>query len=485
MSASGGSKAIIAAFLANMGIAVAKFIALAASRGPRRCSPRPSTRSPTRGNQLLLLLGGRRAKREADHEHPFGYGRERYVYAFVVSIILFSVGGLFSIYEGVEKITHPHEITMAWVPIAMLVVAIVLESFSLRTAVKESNHVRTKGQSWVSFVRHAKAPELPVVLLEDIGALIGLVFALFGVGLTVITGNPIFDAIGTLMIGTLLIIIAIVLGIETKSLLVGEGATEADHDKIVAVDRRRPDRREAHPHQDALPRPGRAARGREARLRRRSPRSRAVAADIDAIESQIRAAVPTARVIYLEPDIYRPSDGPNPPTEEFVIRSLDWRPEPDDAVLPFHRAAAGRELRRPARLRASGERLGFDGYFRSDHYLRGSDGDPLPGPTDAWTTLAGPRARDLADPPRHAGVVGHLPRAGNPRDPGRAGRRDVGRARRARARRRLVRARAPRLRHPVSGEAVRSARGAARAHHRALGHSGRRDLHASPARTTR
>ena len=120
------------------------------------------------GNQLLLLLGGRQAKQRADSEHPFGYGRERYVYAFVVSIILFSVGGLFSIYEGIDKITHPHELENCWIPIAVLVVAIVLESFSLRTAVKESNHVRAKGQSWVAFVRHAKAPELPVVLLEDI-----------------------------------------------------------------------------------------------------------------------------------------------------------------------------------------------------------------------------------------------------------------------------------------------------------------------------
>src|SRR5688572_11058370 len=187
------------------------------------------------GNQLLLMLGGRQAKKRADREHPFGYGRERYVYAFVVSIILFSVGGLFAIYEGVDKLRHPHALDEKrwWLPIVVLVVAIVLESFSLRTAVTESNHVRAKGQSWVSFVRHAKAPELPVVLLEDIGALIGLVFALFGVGLTVITGNTVFDAIGTLMIGTLLVLIAIVLGFETKSLLVGEGATEADHRRIV------------------------------------------------------------------------------------------------------------------------------------------------------------------------------------------------------------------------------------------------------------
>jgi cation diffusion facilitator family transporter len=321
MSATGGSRAIIAAFLANMGIAVAKFIGWLISGSASMLAEAVHSVADS-GNQLLLLLGGRRSRREADQDHPFGYGRERYVYAFVVSIILFSVGGLFSIYEGVDKIVHPHEITMAWVPITILVVAIVLESFSLRTAVKESNHVRGKGQSWVAFVRHAKAPELPVVLLEDIGALVGLAFALFGVSMTVITGNEIFDAIGTLMIGTLLILIAIVLGIETKSLLVGEGATDADQRKIVAVI-------DAAPTVEKLIHIKTLYLGPDellvaAKLGFAADRHLgAVAADIDILESQIRAAVPTARVIYLEPDIYRPSEGPNPSTEEFVIRSLD------------------------------------------------------------------------------------------------------------------------------------------------------------------
>ena len=222
MSASGGGRAIIAAFLANMGIALAKFVAWFLSGSASMLAEAIHSVADS-GNQLLLLLGGRKAKRSADRDHPFGYGRERYVYAFVVSIILFSVGGLFAIYEGVEKLTHPHALDERWwwLPIVVLVVAIGLESFSLRTAVVESNHVRAKGQSWISFVRHAKAPELPVVLLEDVGALTGLVFALFGVGLTVITGNTVFDALGTLMIGSLLIVIAIVLGVETKSLLVG------------------------------------------------------------------------------------------------------------------------------------------------------------------------------------------------------------------------------------------------------------------------
>src|SRR5690606_31900127 len=232
MSATGGGKAIIAAFLANMGIAIAKFVAWLLSGSASMLAEAIHSVADS-GNQLLLLFGRRQAKRKADREHPFGYGRERYVYAFVVAIILFSVGGLFSIYEGVDKLTHPHELENIWIPIGVLVIAIVLESFSLRTAVKESNQVRAKGQSWISFVRHSKAPELPVVLLEDIAALVGLVFALLAVSLSAITHNPVFDAIGTLMIGTLLILVAITLGIETKSLLVGEGATQGDLDKII------------------------------------------------------------------------------------------------------------------------------------------------------------------------------------------------------------------------------------------------------------
>ena len=320
MSASGGGKAILAAFLANLGIAVAKFVAWLISGSSSMLAEAIHSVADS-GNQLLLMLGGRQAKRKADAEHPFGYGRERYVYAFVVSIILFSVGGLFSIYEGVEKLTNPHELENVWVPIAVLVIAIALESFSLRTAVGESNHSRAKGQSWVQFVRHAKAPELPVVLLEDVAALTGLVFALFGVGLTAITGNSIFDAIGTLMIGTLLVLVAIVLGIETKSLLVGEGATRGDFAKIVAAIK-------GGSEIDSLIHIKTLYLGPDelmvaAKLAFPSDRALGeVAADIDAIEVRVRAAVPAARVIYLEPDIVRQPSSPTP-TEQIVLKSED------------------------------------------------------------------------------------------------------------------------------------------------------------------
>ena len=182
MSAEGGTRAILAALLANLGIAVTKFIAFLVSGSSSMLAESVHSLADS-GNQLLLLVGGRRARRAATPEHPFGYGRERYVYAFVVSIVLFTVGGLFSLYEGIHKIQHPEELTNLLVPIVVLLVAIGLESFSLRTAVVESNTVR-RGQSWVQFVRRAKAPELPVVLLEDVAALVGLVLALVGVGLT-------------------------------------------------------------------------------------------------------------------------------------------------------------------------------------------------------------------------------------------------------------------------------------------------------------
>jgi len=320
MSASGGNKAIIAAFLANMGIAVAKFIAYLVSGSASMLAEAIHSLADS-GNQLLLLLGGRLARRKADAEHPFGYGRERYVYAFVVSIVLFSVGGLFSISEGIDKLRHPHELENVWVPLTVLFISILLESFSLRTAVRESNLVRAKGQSWVSFVRHSKAPELPVVLLEDIAALIGLFFALFGVGLTAITGNALFDAIGTLMIGALLVVVAIVLGIETKSLLVGEGATVGDEERIVKAIKDGPEVatlihiKTLYLGPDELLVAAKLGFGADRHLGD-------VAADIDRMETRVRAAVPAARVIYFEPDIVH-RDGPQPTTEAIVVKGSD------------------------------------------------------------------------------------------------------------------------------------------------------------------
>lgn len=272
-------------------------------------------------NQGLLILGGRTSKRKATPTHPFGYGRDRFVYAFVVAIILFSVGGVFSIYEGVNKLQHPHALDVPWLPILVLIIAIVLESFSLRVAIKESNHARGK-QSWIEFVRRAKAPELPVILLEDIAALLGLVFAFIGVGLTILTGDSMWDALGTLSIGVLLIAVAIILGIETKSLLVGEGASLEDAEKIR-------DAINAHADVEALIHmktlylgPEELLVGAKVAFAAKKKLS-AVSAATNEVEKAIRAAVPVARVIYIEPDVYRSPGAANPTTDAIVIKGTD------------------------------------------------------------------------------------------------------------------------------------------------------------------
>ncbi|WP_426364160.1 cation diffusion facilitator family transporter [Streptomyces sp. E-08] len=301
MSASGGTKAIVAALAANLAIAVAKFVAFLFSGSSSMLAESVHSLADS-GNQGLLLLGGKKAQREATPQHPFGYGRERYIYAFLVSIVLFSVGGMFAIYEGYEKIKHPHPIEAWYWPVGVLVFAIIAESFSFRTAIKESNQIRG-GLSWTEFVRRAKAPELPVVLLEDLGALIGLVLALGGVGLALLTDNGVWDGIGTLCIGILLILIALVLAAETKSLLLGESAGVEDVRKIEAavVDGETVTRlihmRTLHLGPEELLVAAKVAVQHD-------DTATEVANAINAAEERIRAAVPIARVIYLEPDIY-------------------------------------------------------------------------------------------------------------------------------------------------------------------------------------
>ncbi|MFE4832474.1 cation diffusion facilitator family transporter [Streptomyces sp. NPDC056672] len=312
MSASGGTKAIVAALGANLAIAAAKFVAFAFSGSSSMLAEGVHSLADS-GNQGLLLLGGKKARREATPQHPFGYGRERYIYAFLVSIVLFSVGGMFAIYEGYEKIKHPHEIEAWYWPVGVLVFAIIAESVSFRTAIKESNATRG-ALSWTEFVRRAKAPELPVVLLEDLGALVGLVLALGGVGISLATGDGVWDGIGTLCIGVLLILIALVLAAETKSLLLGEAAGTEDVEKIKAalVDN---DVVTGIIHMRTL------HLGPEELLVaakiavQHDDTAAEVARAIDAAESRIREAVPIARVIYLEPDIYSESaaaEGTNP-----------------------------------------------------------------------------------------------------------------------------------------------------------------------------
>ena len=312
MSAEGGTKAVVAALLANMGIAVTKFVAFFLTGASSMLAEAIHSVADS-GNQVLLLLGGRTSKREPTAQHPFGFGRERYIYAFIVSIVLFSVGGLFALYEAYHKLQHvlehPGDLgAMAgrwwWVPVAVLGIAIVMESLSFRTAIKESNKVRGS-VSWVDFIRRAKSPELPVILLEDFAALAGLLFALFGVGLTLITQNPIFDVIGTALIGLLLVAVAVVLGVETKSLLLGESASKADQEQIATALQATEGilgiihMKTLHLGPEELLVAAKIdVSGTET--------AAAVAEAIDRAEANIRAAAPTARVICLEPDLRRP-----------------------------------------------------------------------------------------------------------------------------------------------------------------------------------
>ena len=218
----GSQRAIVAAFVANAGIAVAKFVGFAFTGAASMLAEAVHSVADT-SNQGLLLLGGRRARRPATEQHPFGFGRERYFWSFVVAVVLFTAGALFALFEGEEKLRHPHELESAGWAVGILVVAIVLESFSCARPCGRAPTSRAT-LSWRAFIRHAKVPELPVVLLEDIGALCGLVFALTGVGLAEVTGNPRFDALGSVAIGLLLAVIAIVLAMEMKSFLIGEAA---------------------------------------------------------------------------------------------------------------------------------------------------------------------------------------------------------------------------------------------------------------------
>ncbi len=309
MSTEGGTKAVLAALLANTGIAVMKFVAFFLTGASSMLAEGIHSVADS-GNQLLLLLGGKRSRRAATAEHPFGFGRERYIYSFLVAIVLFSVGGLFALYEAYHKAHEVHEGkpnelldgNLWWVAVRVLLGAIVMEGLSFRTAIGESNHTRG-ATSWVDFIRRAKSPELPVILLEDFAALIGLVLALLGVGLSVITGNGYFDVAGTAGIGLLLVAVAVVLGVETKSLLLGESASpEAQQRLRESLERTEGVERVIHMRTLHLG-PEELLVGVKIGVGRTSYAAE-VARSIDAAERAMREAEPTARVIYVEPDIY-------------------------------------------------------------------------------------------------------------------------------------------------------------------------------------
>jgi len=317
-------RAVSAALAANLGIALAKFIAFFITGSASMLAESVHSVADT-GNEVLLIVGRGRSLRPPSEEHPFGFGLERYFYGFVVSVMLFTVGAAFSVYDGVHKIANPEPIHSPEVAIIILALSAVLEAFSLRTGIREANPLRGD-RSWVTFIRRTKAPELPVVLLEDLAALIGLGFAFAGVTLAALTGNGRWDGAGSLAIGALLATAAAILAVEMKSLLIGESASAEVQRRIVAAieDEAEGARvihmRTVHMSPDSLLVAAKIAV-------RESDTAAQVAAGIDAAERRIRAAVPIARTIYLEPDIYRPAQADQTdPSVRAVVRSRPPRP---------------------------------------------------------------------------------------------------------------------------------------------------------------
>jgi cation diffusion facilitator family transporter len=297
----GSRRAILAALAANFGIAVAKFVGFLVTGAASMQAEAVHSLADT-SNQALLLWGGASSKREATAEHPFGYGRERYFWSFVVALMLFSLGSLFAIYEGAQKLRHPHEIESAAWAVGILLVGVVLEAFSFRTAIRAAEEPR-RGRSWWSFIRGTKNPELPVVILEDLGALCGLLIALAGVGLAVATGDARFDAAASIGIGVLLGAIAIVLAVEMKSLLIGEAATPANvaalREAFLADEsvRRIIHMRTLHIGPDELLVAAKLEFDPSLTFRE-------VSSVINRLEARVRERLPIAKIIYIEPDVY-------------------------------------------------------------------------------------------------------------------------------------------------------------------------------------
>jgi cation diffusion facilitator family transporter len=314
-------RAVVAALAANIGIAVAKFVAFLLTGSASLLAEAVHSVADT-GNEVLLLIGRERSSRPRSEEHPFGFGRERYFYSFVVSVMLFTVGATFSVYDGVHKILSPERVHSAVVDFIVLALCAVLEGFSLRTGIREANPARGN-RGWFTFIRHTKAPELPVILLEDLAALIGLVFAFAGVALSVLTGDGVWDGAGSLAIGMLLATAAAILAVETKSLLIGESASADMQARIIAALEDGPEfvrvihLRTVHIGPDSVLVAAKIAV-------RETDTAAQIAAGIDAAEQRVRAAVPIAKTIYLEPDIYRPAEADQ--TDPSIRAVLRGRP---------------------------------------------------------------------------------------------------------------------------------------------------------------
>ncbi len=305
MAATGGTRTVITALIANFTIAIAKFIGFVITSSSAMLAEAVHSLADT-SNQALLLLGKKRSEKLPSAERPFGFGRERFFWAFVVSLVLFSLGSMYAVYEGIEKIRHPHEIESLWWALAILLFAMAMEAYAFQTAIKESRLYKGN-HTWRQFIRRSRIPELPVVLLEDFGALMGLAFAFICVLIADITGNAVWDGVGTLSIGILLGLIAIVLAIETKSLLIGEGALPEQVIRIEKAIAESPEVSHLIDMRTEYLGPETLLVAAKLEFRERSSPSD-ISSDVDTVEKRIREVEPLAKIIYLEPGSFKDED---------------------------------------------------------------------------------------------------------------------------------------------------------------------------------
>jgi cation diffusion facilitator family transporter len=300
MDNAGSIRAVLYALGANFGIFVAKSIAAVVTGSSAMLAEAIHSFADC-GNQVLLLVGMREAKRPPDAEHPLGHGGVMYFWAFLVAILLFSVGGGVSLYEGIHKVMEPSPVERPLIAIGVLVVAVVLESLSLHGCVREIRAIYPSGSLW-RFFRKSRNSELIIVLGEDIAALAGLVVALIAVLMTLVTGNPVFDASGSVVVGVLLILVAVLLALEIKSMITGQSAAPEVEAQIRTFIGARSEIAEILS-MISLQQGDSVMLAVKARMRE-DQAALTLVEDINRVEAAVRAAFPQIRWLFFEPDLH-------------------------------------------------------------------------------------------------------------------------------------------------------------------------------------
>lgn len=295
--------AIFAALAANIGIAISKFVAFLLTGATSMLAESVHSLADS-SNQVLLLIGSHQSKRRPTRMHPFGYGRAHFLYAFIVSIVLFSVGGMFAIYEGIHKIQEPTMINSPIIAYVVIGLAMLFEGAALRTALHEAKSFKPQAQSWWVFLQETKSINHIVLALEDSAALVGLTIAGLGITTSLLTGNPIWDGVATLLIGALLICVAVVLFREAQSLLIGEAADAPTERKIRETILQVEDIDKVVDLKTLYTGPNELFIAMKVTVGHQDTAS-TVSRAIDEVEALLRKEFPIARLIYIEPDVYK------------------------------------------------------------------------------------------------------------------------------------------------------------------------------------